>query len=132
MPVKGLEAAKRATTQIVGHITGELSERTMAEVLVIGAGYASTMTPVDTSVLINSQYRQVISLFGVTRGQVGYTAAYAAAVNAASGKLKGQPRPGNRGTYWAPGGEPDFLRRGFEDPDARSDIDAAIKRGMAI
>lgn len=132
MPVRGLEEAKRNTKALIGRIEGELSERTMTEVLIIGSGYASLMTPVDTSVLINSQYRHLQPTPQGLRGQVGYTAAYAAAVNAASGKLKGQARPGNRGTYWAPGGEPDFLKRGFEDPEARAAIDAAVKRGMAL
>lgn len=146
MPVKGLEAAKRATTQIVVRITGELSLQTIQEVMIIGAGYASTMTPVDTSLLLNSQYREVFQVFGATRGRVGFTAAYAAAVNAMSGKLKGQPRAHfgvtragvafgggtGVGNYWDPGGEPDFLRKGFEDADAKADINAAVKRGMTI
>jgi hypothetical protein len=131
MPIKGLDAAKKQTEQIVGRITGILSERTVTEVLIIGAGYASTLTPVDTSTLINSQYRRVENGPNGVRGMVGYTAAYAAAVNAAQGTLAGQPRPGNRGTYWAPGGEPDFLRKGFER-DGKSDIDAAVRRGMKL
>lgn len=131
MPLRGVKEAKAATSKLVGRISGELTERTVTEILIIGAGYASTMTPVDTSLLINSQYRQVTHIFGATFGRVGYTAEYAAAVNAASGKLKGQPRPGNRGAYWDPGGEPDFLVKGFER-DGKDDIKAAIKRGMSL
>jgi len=131
MPLKGVKQAKAATKALVGRISGELTERTVTEILIIGGGYAATLTPVDTSLLINSQYRQVTHVFGATFGRLGYTAAYAAAVNAASGKLKGKPRPDNRGTYWAPGGEPDFLRKGFE-VDGKDDIAAAIKRGMAL
>jgi len=131
MPLKGVKQAKAATKALVGRISGELTQRTVTEILIIGGGYAATMTPVDTSLLINSQYRQVTHVFGATFGRLGYTAEYAAAVNAASGKLKGKPRPDNRGTYWAPGGEPDFLRKGFER-DGKEDIDAAIKRGMAL
>lgn len=145
MPVKGLDAAKRKTSEIVGRITGELSERTVTEILIIGAGYASILTPVDTSLLINSQYREVSTVFGLTRGRVGYTAAYAAAVNKMSGKLKGQPRADfgttragdsfgggtGVGNYWDPGGEPHFLEKGFER-DGKADIAAAVKRGMAL
>lgn len=131
MPIKGLDAAKKQTEQIVGRITGVMSERTVTEILIIGAGYASTLTPVDTSTLINSQFRRVENGPNGIRGMVGYTAAYAAAVNAAKGTLAGQPRPGNRGTYWSPGGEPDFLRKGFER-DGKADIEAAVRRGMKL
>lgn len=131
MSLKGVKQAKAATKALVGRISGELTQRTITEILIIGGGYAATMTPVDTSLLINSQARQVTHVFGATFGRLIYTAAYAAAVNAASGKLKGKPRPDNRGTYWAPGGEPDFLRKGFER-DGKEDIEAAIKRGMAL
>lgn len=145
MPLKGVKEAKAATKKLVGRIAGDLTERTVTEILIIGAGYASLLTPVDTSLLKNSQYRQVTHVFGATFGRVGYTAAYAAAVNAMSGKLKGQPRADfgvtragvafgggtGVGNYWDPGGEPDFLRKGFER-DGKDDIKAAIKRGMAL
>lgn len=131
MPIKGLDAAKKQTERIVGRITGIMSERTVTEILIIGAGYASVLTPVVTSTLINSQFRRVENGPNGVRGMVGYTAVYAAAVNAAKGTLTGQPRPGNRGTYWAPGGEPDFLRKGFER-DGKADIEAAVRRGMKL
>lgn len=145
MPMKGVKEAKAATKALVGRIAGDLTERTVTEILIIGAGYASILTPVDTSLLINSQYRHVTHVFGATFGRVGYTAAYAAAVNAMSGKLKGQPRADfgttragqafgggtGVGNYWDPGGEPDFLRKGFER-DGKADIKAAIKRGMKL
>lgn len=136
MPLIGLEQAIRKTQQIIDRIQGPMSEKTVTEICIIGSGYAALMTPVDTSLLINSQFGNrkvapVIEGGERVRGTVGYTAAYAAAVNKASGKLKGKPRPNNRGTYWAPGGEPDFLRKGFE-VDGKSDIAAAVKRGMAL
>lgn len=145
MPMRGVKEAKASTKALVGRIAGDLTERTVTEILIIGAGYASILTPVDTSLLINSQYRHVTHVFGATFGRVGYTAAYAAAVNAMSGKLKGQPRADfgvtragvafgggtGVGNYWDPGGEPDFLRKGFER-DGKDDIKAAIKRGMKL
>lgn len=135
MPVSGLKEAKRKTAEIVGRITGELSERTVTEILIIGAGYASVSTPVATSLLINSQYRQVSSDGSGVHGRVGYTAAYAAAVENAKGTLLGTntPRsPATLGKVWDPGAKPHFLRDGFESAEARSDIEAAVKRGMAL
>ena len=80
----------------------------------IGAGHAKTLTPVDTSNLINSQYISVNPYGNGWRGEVSYTANYAAAVHVKPGTLKGRPRPKNRGLYWSPSGEPHFLTKGFE------------------
>lgn len=130
MPVKGVEQVRRNMARIVERIAGPISERTMLEILIIGAGKAATLTPIDTSNLINSQYRRVgRGPLGVW-GRVGYTANYAAAVHAASGKLDGQPRAANRGNYWDPNAEPRFLTKGFEQ--SLDQIRAAIKRGYKV
>jgi hypothetical protein len=103
------------------------------EALIIGGGMAATMTPVDTSNLINSQFRIIERVATGVRGRMGYTAAYAAAVHDASGKLKGDPRDPNdpsRGNFWDPAGEPDFLTKGFEQ--TKADIDAAVKRNLSL
>lgn len=134
MPSRGIKEAKAATAKLVGRIAGDLTERTITEILIIGAGEAAVLTPVATSLLINSQYRQVTQVAGGVKGRVGYTAEYAAAVNAAKGTLIGTntPRsPATLGNVWDPGAEPDFLRKGFEREGADA-IKAAIKRGMAL
>lgn len=134
MPMRGVKEAKAATAKLVGRITGDLTERTVTEILVIGQGEAAVLTPVATSLLINSQFRRVTVSDKGVHGRVGYTAAYAAAVNAAKGTLLGTdtPRsPATLGNVWDPGAEPDFLRKGFER-DGKDDIKAAIKRGMKL
>lgn len=134
MPLKGVKEAKAATKALVGRIAGDLTERTVTEILIIGQGEAAVLTPVATSVLINSQFRRVTASAGGVHGRVGYTAAYAAAVNAAKGTLLGTetPRyPATLGNVWDPGAEPDFLRKGFEEKGADA-IKAAIKRGMKL
>ena len=130
MPARGFRQARANLRRTMGQIEGAVTERTLLEVLIIGAGRASTMTPVDTSNLINSQYRRIErGPFGAW-GRVGYTAAYASAVHAASGELRGQPRPNGRGNYWDPAGEPGFLKKGFDE--SRAQILAAIKRGYKV
>lgn len=130
MPARGFRQARANLRRTMGQIEGAVTERTLLEVLIIGAGRASTMTPVDTSNLINSQYRRIErGPFGAW-GRVGYTAAYASAVHAASGELDGQPRPNGRGNYWDPAGEPGFLKKGFDE--SREQILAAIKRGYKV
>lgn len=145
MPAKGIREAKRNTRRMAGRITGELSERTMTEVLITAQGFATLMTPADTGNLRNSQYRILRRYNGGTKGQIGYTANYAAAVHNASGKLKGQPRAHfgktragvefgggtGKGNYWDPAGEPGFLTKAFEGSNLAA-IDAVVRRGMKI
>ena len=143
MPVKGLNEAMRGTQGFTREVIDIRAPRAITVALIIGQGAASVMTPVDTSFLINSQFRRVNQDGKNWRGMVGYTARYAAAVHEASGKLKGQPRRHfgktkdgvefgggtGVGNYWDPAGEPGFLRKGFEENQAA--IDAAFAQEMA-
>jgi hypothetical protein len=117
-------------------IKEERSERTVTEILIGIQGYANSMVPIKTSNLANSQFRYVrSSAFGYL-GKVGYGAKYAAAVHEAPGKLKGsgklrdKNRPG-WGVYWAPNGEPGFLRKGIELFVA-NELDNTIERNMRV
>ena len=133
MPVRGIKQVRQKISRIIGEISGPKADRAITEALIIGGGMAATFTPVDTSNLINSQYRFVRRDRDAVRGRMGYTAIYAAAVHDASGKLRGEardPNDGSRGNFWDPSGEPEFLTKGFEE--SKSDIDAAIKRNMKI
>lgn len=144
MPVRGVNQARRKMAQTFDRIAGPMTERTVLEILIIGTGAAAMLTPVDTSNLINSQYRRTgIGPLGVW-GRAGYTANYAAAVHAASGKLDGEPRADfgttragvsfgggtGVGNYWDPAAEPGFLTKGFER--SIEQIQAAIKRGHKL
>jgi hypothetical protein len=138
MPVKGIDRVKSKYRIKLQEISGDRTEKAVYAVLSQGAAMSDTMTPIDTSTLINSRYAPQISQFaGNTVGQVGYTARYAAAVHEAPGTLKGQPRAdfgrtSNRsdfgpmrpvafgggtgvGNYWDPNAEPRFLVKGFEE-----------------
>lgn len=137
MPVKGLKEVRQQLKKTFGNIAGPLTEKALTEVLITAAGFAATMTPIDTSNLINSQYRKITAYGTRVVGAIGYTAAYAAAVHDAKGTLKGTNTPRSksdpsRGNFWDPDGEPEFLRKAFEDSDARAAIDAVIKRGMKV
>ena len=131
MPVKGVKHVQQRVTKLLTEITGPITEKTMMEVLITGQAYAAAITPRDTSTLVNSQYRKLTPVTDGLVGRVGYAANYAQYVNDAKGTLKGKPRPGNRGVYWGPDGEPDFLRKGFER-DGIDDIKEVIKRGYSI
>ncbi|HBO3026635.1 TPA: hypothetical protein L4Q98_004650 [Pseudomonas aeruginosa] len=118
MAIQGIDRVRRNLRVAVENIAGGVSERAVYEVLSQGAAMAQTMTPIDTSTLVNSQTAPQINVGpnGV-EGSVGYTAAYAAAVHEAPGTLAGQPRAENdpsRGDYWDPNAEPEFLTKGFD------------------
>jgi hypothetical protein len=137
MPVRGLKEVRQQLKRVFGDISGPRAEKTLTEVLITAAGFAATMTPIDTSNLINSQYRKITAYGTRVVGAIGYTAAYAAAVHDAPGTLLGTNTPRStsdpsRGNVWDKDGEPEFLRKAFEDTDARAAIDAVIKRGMKI
>lgn len=93
--------------------------RAMNQALILGASEASVMTPVDTSTLLNSQFRRVEVDGDRIVGTVGYTAAYALAVH----------DPGNPQTFRRSTAEKEFLRKGFEnaEPSIRAAFLGALK-----
>lgn len=146
MPVKGngINRVRVKIKGIVDDIRGAKAQKAITAALIVGGGHAATMAPVDSGTLVNSQFRSVQQSAKGWRGRMGYTANYAAAVHAMSGKLKGQPRAdfgttsagrafgggSGQGNYWDPQGEPQFLTKGFEDN--RAEIDTVVKRVMQI
>lgn len=78
--------------------------RGITQALVIGASEASVLTPIDTSTLLNSQYRRVEKDGERIVGTVGYTADYALPVH----------DPANPQNFRRASAEKEFLREGFE------------------
>ena len=89
------------------------------QALIIGAREASVLTPIDTSTLLNSQFRNVGKRAGRIVGTVGYTAEYALAVH----------DPDNRQNFRRDSAEKEFLTKGFEraEPEIRAVLAAALK-----
>lgn len=136
MPVKGVKQAKKNTRKVVGKITDDLTPKTITEVLIIAQGYAAAHVPVDLGALSNSLDRNVEKSGDGWRGALGhYGVLYAARVHNAAGKLRGQRRPKidgiERGLYWDPNGEPQWLTRAFE-VHGRNQIRDAIRRGYKL
>jgi len=145
MPVTGITQRRKFTTDITKEIVEIRLERGVTAALMTGMAFASLLTPIDTSFLINSQYRDIkVNKDKSVVGSVGYTASYAASVHGMSGKLKGQPRGmfgktkagvefgggTGKGNYWDPSAEPGFLTKGFDDN--RAMIDEAMLRAMRL
>jgi phage tail sheath protein FI len=95
-----------------------LAARSMTQALILGASEASTLTPIDTSTLINSQYRAVEKVGSKVVGRVGYTADYALAVH----------DPDNKQTFRRASARKEFLKLGFER--AEPNIRAVVKSGL--
>lgn len=116
MPVKGIERVKLNLDKKIHEITTERTEKAVYAIASQGRAVADTMTPVDTSNLINSGYAPKIQKSGTkVTATVGYTAKYAFAVHEKPGTLMGKPRSNGNGNYWDPSGEPKFLEKGFEE-----------------
>lgn len=114
MAVRGIKQVKNNMRKLQAEIQGRRTEAAVYAVLSQGGAAAATMTPVDTSTLINSHFVEIRADGNKVTGRNGYSAEYAAAVHSALGVLKGQDRPGNQGQYWDPNGEPHFLTAGFD------------------
>lgn len=93
--------------------------RGVTQALILGASEASVMTPVDTSTLLNSQFRSVTKDGSRIVGTVGYTAEYARYVH----------DPAIKQNFRRSTAEKEFLKKGFEEaePNIRAVITGAIK-----
>ena len=93
--------------------------RWVTQALILGASEASVMTPIDTSMLLNSQFRNVAKEGSKIVGTVGYTAEYAADVHDPNIKQRFRRSTARK----------EFLRKGFEEaePNIRAVITGAIK-----
>ena len=93
--------------------------RGVTQALILGASEASVMTPVDTSTLLNSQFRSVAKDGSKIVGTVGYTAEYAKYVH----------DPNIKQRFRRSTAQKEFLRKGFEEaePNIRAVIAGAIK-----
>ena len=93
--------------------------RGVTQALILGASEASVMTPVDTSTLLNSQYRKTEKEGSKIVGTVGYKAEYAKYVH----------DPNVKQNFRRSTAEKEFLRKGFEElePNIRAVIIGSIK-----
>lgn len=116
-----MATSKRMTNRLPQFITAveQKAARAMTQAMILGASEASVMTPIDTSTLLNSQYRKVDKDGTKIVGTVGYTAEYAKYVH----------DPNVKQRFRRSTAEKEFLRKGFEEaePNIRAVITGAIK-----
>lgn len=118
--VKGIAKAKANLTKLIRDIQGRKAVRAIYKALYIGGAQASLYTPIDTSTLINSQFRDVNVSGKMLTGRVGYSANYAVYVHDPSVKQNFRRSTARK----------EFLKLGFEE--SRSQIDKAIAEEMKL
>lgn len=118
--VTGISKAKKNLDALIGNIQGRKAVRAIQSALIIGSAQAAIYTPIDTSTLINSQFRDISVRGDRLTGRVGYSANYAIYVH----------DPNVPQTFRRSTAQKEFLTKGFAD--SRSDIDAAIRKEMSL
>ncbi|MDU5747874.1 MAG: HK97 gp10 family phage protein [Haemophilus parainfluenzae] len=118
--IKGVRQAQQNLDKLIGDIQGRKAVRALQSAMIIGSSQASLYTPIDTSTLINSQFRELNVNGTMLTGRVGYSANYAAFVHDPN-----IPQNFRRATA-----QKEFLTKGFED--TRDVIDRTIKKEMAL
>ncbi|HHT0407026.1 TPA: HK97 gp10 family phage protein [Raoultella ornithinolytica] len=118
--VHGIRQAKANLDRIIKDVQGRKVVRALQSAMLIGSAQAALYTPIDTSTLINSQFREITANGVRVTGRVGYTASYAVFVH----------DPEVKQTFRRASAQKEFLTKGFED--TRSQIDAAVKKELSL
>ncbi|TYG10957.1 hypothetical protein DJ548_01950 [Klebsiella grimontii] len=118
--VRGIRQAKVNLDRIIKDVQGRKVVRALQSAMLIGSAQAALYTPIDTSTLINSQFREITANGVRVTGRVVYTANYAVFVH----------DPEVKQTFRRASAQKEFLTKGFED--TRSQIDAAVKKELSL
>lgn len=118
--VRGIRQAKANLDRIIKDVQGRKVVRALQSALLIGSAQAAIYTAIDTSTLINSQFREIIVNGVLITGRAGYTANYAVFVH----------DPEVKQNFRRATARKEFLTKGFED--TRSQIDAVVKKELSL
>lgn len=118
--VRGITQAKANLDKIINDVQGRKVVRAIQSALIIGSSQAALYTPIDTSTLLNSQFREMDANGTRVTGRVGYSANYAVYVH----------DPNVPQTFRRATARKEFLTKGFED--TRRQIDAVIKKELSL
>ncbi|MCU6682135.1 MULTISPECIES: HK97 gp10 family phage protein [Enterobacteriaceae] len=118
--LRGVQRAVRNTNRIINDIQGRKVIRALQSAMLIGGARAALYTPIDTSALLNSQFREIITNGAVVTGRVGYSTNYAVFVH----------DPANPQRFRRSTAKKEFLTLGFEEE--RSAIDAVVAKELSL
>jgi len=118
--VKGIRQVSRNVNRAIDNIQDRRVVRALTSAMIVGASQAAIYTPIDTSYLLNSQFREIVVNGTRITGRVGYTASYAAYVH----------DPANPQRFRRATAEKEFLTKGFEE--SRDVIDRVVQKEMSF
>ncbi|ELY2861537.1 HK97 gp10 family phage protein [Cronobacter sakazakii] len=118
--VRGIAQAKANLEALINDVQGRKVVRAVQSALLIGGAQAALYTPIDTSTLLNSQFREIDANGTKVTGRVGYSANYAVYVH----------DPNVPQTFRRATARKEFLTKGFED--TRDQIDRVIKQELSL
>lgn len=118
--IRGIAEVSANINALVGNITWRKVTRAIQSAMLIGGAQATLFTPIDTSTLINSQFREITVNGTRVTGRVGYSANYAVFVH----------DPKVKQTFRRATARKEFLTLGFEE--SRDEIEAAMHQEMRI
>ena len=110
---------RRNINALVKDIAGRRAYRAVQAALQEGSLVAALYTPIDTSTLINSQYREVVARGTRITGRIGYSANYAIYVQ----------DPNIPQKFTLPRARKEFLQHGVAD--AKPQMEAAFLRELS-
>ncbi|GLY59657.1 hypothetical protein Pcaca05_05150 [Pectobacterium carotovorum subsp. carotovorum] len=118
--VSGVRQSQAKLNALINDIQGRKAVRALQSAMLIGGAQSALYTPIDTSTLINSQFREIVVKGTRLTARVGYSANYAAMVH----------DPSNKQNFRRTTAKKEFLKEGFEE--TRSQIDAVVKKEMGL
>ncbi|ELY4027135.1 HK97 gp10 family phage protein [Cronobacter malonaticus] len=118
--VRGISQAKANLDALINDVQGRKVVRAVQSALLIGGAQAALYTPIDTSTLLNSQFREIDANGTKVTGRVGYSANYAVYVH----------DPNVPQTFRRATARKEFLTKGFED--TRDQIDRVMKQELSL
>lgn len=118
--VRGIAQAKANLDALINDVQGRKVVRAIQSAMLIGSSQAALYTPIDTSTLLNSQFREIDVNGTKVTGRVGYSANYAVYVH----------DPGVPQTFRRATARKEFLTKGFED--TREQIDAVMRQELQL
>ncbi|ADZ13658.1 hypothetical protein G187_gp08 [Cronobacter phage ENT47670] len=118
--VRGIAQAKANLDALINDVQGRKVVRAVQSALLIGGAQAALYTPIDTSTLLNSQFREIDANGTKVTGRVGYSANYAVYVH----------DPNVPQTFRRATARKEFLTKGFED--TREQIYRVMKQELSL
>ncbi|HDR1174248.1 HK97 gp10 family phage protein [Pasteurella multocida] len=117
---RGFSQAKKKLSVYFSEVKSKKMTRAAARIVTIIGIRSALYTPIDTSTLINSQFKEISVKDSVVSGRVGYSAEYAVFVHDPKVKQK----------FKRPTARKEFLKRVVDDEDIESEIKRIIKEEL--